>query len=130
MTSSTLTDDDLAFLASLEAQLSLEAADGRAHPRFNMELAFSVRPADTSRSQEPERAGRTLDVSRGGFRANASRPLSIGDHYRVRLFADPDEPVEIIARCLRCAFVDEQRFEVVLRFVAALEPGVLPIPAE
>ena len=72
----------------------------------------------------------TEDVSRGGFRGMMGRPLSIGDHYRVQLIVSEGQPIELIGRCLRCAFVDEQQFEVVLRLLAPIEAGLLPVPDE
>jgi hypothetical protein len=130
MNQSTLTPEDLTFLASLESQLTCEATDSRIFPRLHLSLPFSVRPADTSRSEEDERLGVTADASRGGFRGSMGRPLAIGDHYRVQLIVAGGQTVELIARCLRCAFLDEQEFEVVLRFVAPLDKGVLPDPDE
>lgn len=127
MNSSILTDEDVAFLASLEAQLTAEAADGRTHPRLDVGLAFSIKPASASQQQDPAQPGRTLDLSLGGLRGNMSRPLSIGDHYRVCITETEDASVEITARCLRCAFIDEQRFEVVLRFSSTLDESALPV---
>lgn len=128
MNSSTLTPDDLEFLDALGRQLTCESTDSRAHPRVELSMPFEVQPADSSRRDDVERLGVTVNVSRGGFLGEMVRPLSIGDHYRVSLVSATAEPIEAIGRCLRCAFLDEERFEVVLRFLAPLEPGVLPEP--
>jgi len=125
---STLTEDDLAFLAALGKQLEGESTDGREYPRFELAIPFSAQPADSSRREEIERLGVTVNISRGGFRGEMGRPLSIGDHYRLALTSASVEPIEVVGRCLRCAFVDEDRFEVVLRFLAPIEASRLREP--
>lgn len=128
-----LSPDDLAFLAGLEQQLSAETDDQRGQERFALRLAVSLTPADTSRASESAIVGHTANLSVRGALTELQQPARVGDHYRVRLFTREDEsrePLELIARCLRCGLLSESRFEVVLQFLVPLTRHDLPLSVE
>jgi len=121
-----LSPQDVAFLEALELQLGPEVEERRGAHRHELRLAVRLNPADASRLDEPANVGHTIDLSSAGARAELMRPARVGDHYLMRLFTKEDEPLEVVARCLRCALLSESRFEVALRFLAPIGEHDLP----
>jgi len=122
-----LSPQDVAFLEALERQLAPESEERRGAERHTLRIAVRLNPADASRLDEPATVGHTIDVSTAGARTEMMRPARVGDHYLLRLFTKEDQPVEVVARCLRCILLTENRFEVALRFLAPLGEHDLPL---
>lgn len=127
MNTETLNTDDLAFLAALQAQLAGEHTDRRHDQRYELCMAVALTPADTSRASEAVVQGETIDVSYSGIKAELPTPPQVGDHYRLQLRAQAGKSVTVFARCVRCALIDDTRFEVALSFLMPIAADDLPL---
>ena len=113
-----IADEDMAHevLRELEGQSSAEQEKHRAHDRIAIKTKVTLQPGNSSELLNLKLQGVTGEISDGGCRAMFPLPLGVGDVYRLRF--DPaklDLPL-VFARCLRCRMIDEDAYDVGLRF--------------
>ncbi len=97
----------------------------RKHQRVEIRVPLVLAPGNSS-SREPAIEGHTIDVSSGGCLGIFTRPVLVGDIYRVQI-EDPrlDVPA-VYARCLRCRLTREDAFEAAFTFFSQLSFGAAP----
>ncbi len=112
---------DPELLRGLDPAQRHEIAQARAHARVEIRLPVRARPGNASDSSGEVVAGLTVDLSRGGCRIVAVRPLRVGDVYRIEFDAPELDLPLTFARCLRCRLLREDAFEAGFAFFGELE---------
>jgi hypothetical protein len=117
-------DDDLFKLSdSLEAFNELEKCTDRAilaqrsSERVEIRAKLMFRPANPSQRHTYAIEAVTADISNGGCMVLASRAILPGDIYHVTFHEQLERVGPLLARCMRCRMVQEDAFEVGLRFL-------------
>lgn len=113
--------DQVAFLCQLEQQIYQDMNEVRTYERMEMSAGVAISPADSSRAGEPEIAGQTINISRGGCMVAVSTPPKVGDHYRVQIEGAGKRPLLTFARCVRAALSKDGDFEAGFQFFTPLE---------
>ena len=117
-------DDDLFKLSdSLEAFNELEKCTDRAilaqrsSERIEIRSKLMFRPCNPSQRHTFAVEAVTADISNGGCMVLASRAILPGDIYHITFYDELESVGPLLARCMRCRMVQEDAFEVGLRFL-------------
>lgn len=117
-------EDDLFKLSdSLEAFNELERCTDRAilaqrsSERVEVRAKLTVRPGNPSQRHQYCVEAVTADISNGGCMILASRAVLPGDIYYLTFFEQLAGVGPLLARCMRCRMVQEDAFEVGIRFL-------------
>lgn len=112
---------DPELLRGLDPAQSHTLARARAHARLELRLPVRARPANASEREREIVAGLSVDLSRGGCRLVAVRPLRVGDVYRLEFDAPELALPATFARCLRCRLLRDDAFEAGFEFFGELD---------
>ncbi len=109
-------DDAFNMLQELEQNTPEEIRRQRSHFRVILKAKVILLPGNASETLKFKVQGVTGDLSEGGCKALVPVPLAVGDIYRLQFDrATLDLPLTF-ARCIRCALLRENSFEVGFRF--------------
>lgn len=113
-------DIDLELLKDLEKQNLSGIRKLRKHARFEVSVPVDLLPGNLSAPESDAQTGTSRDVSSGGCLIHFSRPVLVGDVYRV-VFRDESLGIpQVYARCVRCIMVRESVFEVGFSFFSPI----------
>lgn len=112
---------DPELLRGLDPSQSHQIAQARAHARVELRIGVRARPGNASEREREVVAALTVDLSRGGCRIVAVRPLRVGDVYRLEFDAPELALPATFARCLRCRLLRDDAFEAGFEFFGELE---------
>ena len=107
---------ELELLRDLERQTVETIRQQRQHDRFEIQIAVEAHPGNASAPADDRRSGETMDISEGGCRARFSRPVAVGDIYRLEFDSSALHIPVVFARCVRCGLLRESTFEAGFTF--------------
>lgn len=122
------TTDFLNLIDDLERADSTELEKLRAHPRLPIHAQVTIRPGNLSQRFEWSLRASTGDISEGGCRIFANRPLLVGDIYSLEFGVEGTPPV--LAICRRCRALPAGKFESGLQFLETVIIGGAESSAE
>jgi hypothetical protein len=99
------------LLRELEQQTPEAIRRQRSSERASIKIGVSIAPANASQAGEGAMDGVTGDISTGGCGLMTSRPLRVGDVYRLTFEKGEVDLPTVFARCLRCRLIREDAFE-------------------
>ena len=115
-------------VSSLQSNNADAVAAMRKHHRFDIRVKAIVEPGDSMlRSEESRSYSECHDISKGGCRLLAKRPLQIGSVYWIRFDPANLKVDPVFARCVRGNLLREDAFEFGMCFLTPIE---LPEPEE
>jgi hypothetical protein len=111
-------------IEALEKNTQQAIQQKRANTRVAGSFPSLVEPANVSdRIIEPAQAI-CKDISRSGCRLVASKPLHVGDVYRIVIKDRNLDIPEMFCRCVRCSLLSETAFECGMSFFNSIKlPG-------
>lgn len=117
-------EEDLFKLSdSLEAFNELERCTDRAvmaqrsSERIEIRAMVMVRPANLSHRHQYTIESVTADISTGGCMLLASRAILPGDIFHLTFHDELSNVNPLLARCMRCRMIQDDAFEVGIRFL-------------
>jgi len=117
------TDVDIELLQELEEQALTQIRKLRRFERVEVRVPVRLDAANHG-DVAPTVKGVTQDLSRGGCRAIMRAAPHVGDVYRLEIEMDRDLVKTTYARCLRCALLRDDAYDVAFHFLGELEiPG-------
>ena len=118
--------DALDALGELEQNTSQAILAKRSSKRVDIHCAVEIRPGNSSERFQFTINGMTADISNGGSKIILPRPILPGDIYWITLKEKLTNVGSLLARCRRCVMVNENAFEVGLRFFEDIDvSGIL-----
>jgi len=104
-------------LSELEKNTSKAITALRSSQRLDIRTKVWVQPGNSSERSGFVMEGLTADISKGGSMILTPRPLMVGDIFWLRFSDDEIRINPLLVRCLRCRLVQEDAFEVGIRFL-------------
>lgn len=106
----------LKSLIDLERNTSAEIKRQRDAVRITQAAPVLVLPGNSTERMGRAIEGLTADLSEGGARLLMPMPLGVGDHYYFKFQGELDALRPVLGRCLRCRYLQEDAFEVGIKF--------------
>jgi hypothetical protein len=121
-TSTSTEDQDIwASLLALKANTPASILKMRSSGRIEMRTKVLIYAGNASQRNEPGLEGTTADVSQGGCQVLLGRPIWVGDYYLIEFDREHLDVPPTMARCLRCRMINEDAFEIGMKFNHSLE---------
>lgn len=114
---------DLDLLKDLERQSVEQIRKLRAHERLEIKIGVVLEPGNASAADDLKLRGVTGDLSEGGCQVIFSKPVGVGDIFRLRFERGKVDIPVVYARCLRCRLVREDHFEAGFSFFNPIKIG-------
>ena len=108
--------DALEALGDLEQNTSEAIVAQRSSKRIDIHSEVMIRPGNSSNRSQFVIQGMTADISNGGTKVFLPCPVTPGDIYWLKFADDQVQIGSMLARCRRCIMINEDAFEVGLRF--------------
>lgn len=99
------------LLSELEQQTPEAIRRQRTSERHDINVPVRVAPGNASDDHKSVVDAVTGDVSSGGCQIMSTRPLNVGDVYKLEFEKGELDLPTVYARCLRCRLVREDAFE-------------------
>lgn len=112
-------------IAEIEESTPQQLKKKRSHTRIAVRAKVLAQPANTSDRQAFQTEGVLGDISCGGCLGLFSRPLKVGDLYRLSFDRGMLDLEPMFARCLRCRLVREEAFEAGFSFFQSVDLSAL-----
>ncbi len=114
-------EDVWGLLMQLKANTPENLLSQRSSTRLELRIAVLMRPGNASERQAEPIQATSADISEGGCQLITDRPIWVGEFIllefdRAELDIDP-----VMARCLRCRLLTEQKFECGFKFSTPIE---------
>lgn len=113
--------DAVAAMTSIQSSTAAAIAAQRKHRRFDIRLKVVVLPANTVDRAELKWLGECHDISSGGCRVLAQRPLELGSVYWIQFEPTKFTIDPVFARCVRGHLLRENAFEFGMSFLTPIE---------
>lgn len=103
-------------LMAMKANTPSSVLQMRSSGRIEIRCKVVVRSGNASQRDMPPWEGTTADVSKGGCQIVLNRPLWVGDYFLLEFEKEHLDVPATMARCLRCRLINEDAFEIGMKF--------------
>lgn len=103
-------------LMAIKANTPSSVLQMRSSGRIEVRCKVIVRSGNASQRDLPPWEGTTADVSKGGCQIVINRPLWVGDYFLLEFEREHLDVPATMARCLRCRLMNEEAFEIGMKF--------------
>jgi len=110
---------DAELLQDLEKQSLDQIRKLRKHQRFEIQVPVILKPGNASSTRE-ELVGTSVDFSTGGCMVHFSKPVGVGDVFRLTVEDSRLDLPVVYARCMRARLVREDLFEAGFSFFSPI----------
>jgi hypothetical protein len=110
------TADTLDTLLELKASIPTSIIKQRSSKRLEIRTKVVMSPGNSTERVKFQLEGVTGDISRGGCQIVFPETIGVGDVFWLRFPSDVVVNSAVLARCIRCCYINEDSFETGFRF--------------